>query len=87
MWPFVAPVCIYEWLSLGAKPRNNAATLKDSFSYGRGDGDDGGSGGSGGEGRLFSTVGAWYREWREVLLATGCSDALHVSVGEKGWLE
>lgn len=25
------PMCIYEWLSLGAKLGNNAATLKDSF--------------------------------------------------------
>lgn len=75
------PVCIYEWLSLGVKPQNNAATLKDWFSYGRGvgDGDDDG----GGEGSLFPTVGAWYREWREVLLATGWRDALNVSVRRK----
>lgn len=65
------PVCIYEWLSLAA---NNAATLKDRFCYGRGDG-----GGGVGVGGLFPTVGAWYREWREVLLATGWRDALHVS--------
>lgn len=79
LWP---PVCIYEWLSLGAKPQNNAATLKGWFSYGRGDGDDGGSSGGdgGGEGGLFHTVGAWYREWREVLLAAGWCDASHVSV-------
>ncbi len=77
------PVCIYEWLSLGAKPQNNAATLKDWFSYGRGDGDGDDGGGSGGEGSLFPTAGAWYREWREVLLATGWCDALHVSVRGK----
>lgn len=81
------PVCIYEWLSLGAKPQNNAATLKGWFSYGRGhgDGDDGGGsgGGGGGAGSLFPTVGAWYREWREVLLAAGWCDALHVSVRGK----
>lgn len=72
------PVYIYEWLSLGAKPQNNAATLKNLFSYGRGD-----DGGGTGEGSLFPTVGAWYREWREVLLAAGWYDALHVSLRRK----
>lgn len=65
------PMCIYEWLSLGAKLGNNAATLKDSFWDGRGVGgvvgDDGCDGG-GGQSTLFPTVGAWYRGWREVLV-------------------
>lgn len=58
------PVCIYEWLS-----------LRTMLLHWRTDFDMGGGGDGGGEGSLFPTVGAWYREWQEVLLATGWCDA------------